>query len=70
MALNSEEAKAPIRVKLKVGSLEIEIECREDQLQGAIEKILATVTERMRETPLVVERTLPPARVETCKGVI
>jgi len=58
----SEKApKPPIRLKMKVGNLEFEIECREDQLKEAVEKILSTVTERAKETVV-------PA--ETCKGLI
>jgi len=53
--------KPPIRLKMKVGNLEFEIECREDQLKEAVEKILSTVTEHARETVV-------PA--ETCKGLI
>jgi len=56
-----QEAKPPIRVKMKVGNLEFEIECREDQLQDAIGKILSTVTERAKEVPIIAE---------TCKGII
>jgi len=58
----SEKApKPPIRLKMKVGNLEFEIECREDQLKEAVEKILSTVTEHAKETVV-------PA--ETCKGLI
>jgi len=66
----AEEAKPPIRVKMKVGNVEFEIECREDQLQEAIGKILSTVTERAKEAPLITERAMPTARAETCKGII
>jgi len=66
----TEEAKPPIRVKMKVGNVEFEIECREDQLQDAIGKILSTVTEKAKEVPLITERAMPIARTETCKGII
>jgi len=55
---------------MKVGNVEFEIECREDQLQDAIGKILSTVTERAKEVPLITERAMPIARTETCKGII
>lgn len=64
----SESEKPPIRVKMKVGNVEFEIECREDQLQKAVEKILSTVTEHAKETAAISERGVP--RAETCKGVI
>jgi hypothetical protein len=66
----TEEAKPPIRLKMKVGNLEFEIECMEDQLEEAVKKILSTVTEYAKEPIVVSERHLPPARAETCKGLI
>lgn len=62
--------KPPIRVKMKVGEIEFEIECQEDQLQAAVDRILSTVTERLKSSQLLVERTAAPPRAETCKGVI
>jgi hypothetical protein len=63
------EQKPPIRVKMKIGEIEFEIESQEDQLQTAVDRILATVTERLKDTRLS-ERAAPPPRAETCKGVI
>ena len=62
--------KTPIRVKMKVGELEFEIECEEEQLQPTVDKILSTVAEKMKQMPQIAERALPPPRAETCKGVI
>jgi hypothetical protein len=62
--------KPPIRVKMKVGEIEFEIECQEDQLQATVDKILSTVTEKLKESPLISERTAAPPRAETCKGII
>jgi hypothetical protein len=64
------QQKPPIRVKMKVGEIEFEIECQEDQLQATVDKILSTVTEKLKESPLISERTAAPPRAETCKGVI
>ena len=61
--------KPPIRVKMKIGDIEFEIESQEDQLQTAVDRILATVTERMKDTRLS-ERQAPQPRAETCKGII
>ena len=61
--------KPPIKVKMKIGEIEFEIESQEDQLQTAIDRILSTVTEKMRDTQLT-QRAAPPPRAETCKGVI
>ena len=68
--MTEKEIKPPIRVKMKIGEVEFEIECQEDQLQPTVDKILSTVTEKMKDTPLMMERTAPPPRAETCKGII
>ncbi|MCX8150986.1 MAG: hypothetical protein N3D85_05760 [Candidatus Bathyarchaeota archaeon] len=63
--------KPPIRVKMKIGDIEFEIESQEDQIQAAVDRILTTVTNRLKEAPLSTpQRTAPPPRAETCKGVI
>ncbi len=61
--------KPPIRVKMKIGDIEFEIESQEDQLQTAVDQILATVTDRMKDTRFT-DRQSPMPRAETCKGVI
>ena len=63
-------SKPPIKVKMKVGEIEFEIECQEDQLQTAVDRILSTVTEKLKESPLISERAAAPPRAETCKGII
>jgi len=68
--LTEKETKPPIRVKMKVGEIEFEIECQEDQLQATVDKILSTVTEKLKESPLISERAAAPPRAETCKGII
>jgi hypothetical protein len=55
---------------MKIGEIEFEIECQEDQLQAAVDRILSTVTQKLKETPLMAERTAPPPRAETCKSLI
>ena len=62
--------KPPIRVKMKIGNIEFEIESQEDQLKSAVDKILSTVTERLKDVQLTSERHAPPPRAETCKGII
>jgi hypothetical protein len=68
--VTEKEAKPPIRVKMKVGEIEFEIECQEDQLQATVDKILSTVTEKLKETRVMSERTAAPPRAETCKSII
>jgi hypothetical protein len=66
----TENLNLPIRLKMKVGNLEFEIECQEDQLEEAIQKILSTVTTYSKESIIIPERPLPMPRAETCKGLI
>ena len=58
---------------MKIGDIEFEIESQEDQIQTAVDRILTTVTARLKDVQLVspnLERHSPPPRAETCKGVI
>lgn len=66
----TEDTKPPIRLKMKVGNLEFEIECQEEQLESAINRILGTITTYSKETAFMQERPLPPPRAETCKSLI
>jgi len=68
--LTEKEAKPPIHVKMKIGDIEFEIDCQEGQLQAAVDKILSTVTEKLKETSLIAERAMPSPRADTCKGLI
>lgn len=68
--MTQKTAKPPIHVKMKIGEIEFEIECQEDQLQTTVDKILSTVTEKLKDTRLITERTAPPPRAETCKSLI
>ncbi len=68
--MTEEEEKPPIHLKMKVGNVEFEIDCREDQLEDAVAKILSSVREHAKEAVVISERAVPSARAETCKGVI
>ncbi|MGD8566119.1 MAG: hypothetical protein PVF96_07200 [Candidatus Bathyarchaeota archaeon] len=69
--MKEEDSEKTIRVKMKIGEVEFEVECQEEQLQTTIDKILSTVTKRLKEAQLVIERTKPSRNyAETCKGVI
>jgi len=59
-----------IKVKMKVGDVEFEIEGTVDQCNEAVGKFLATVSEKLKETPLIAEREAAPPRAETCKAII
>jgi len=67
--LTEKTQKPTIKVKMKIGDIEFEIEAQEDQLQTAIDSILTTITERMKNTHFA-ERQAPPPRSETCKSII
>jgi hypothetical protein len=60
----------PIRVKMKVGNVEFDIEGTVDQTNEAVGKLLTTVTEKLKDTPLISEREAAPPRAETCKVII
>jgi len=63
-----DEGKKPIRIKLKIGSVEAEIECAEDQLKDAVQHVLSAVQEQIKtEKPV---ETFPPLRTDTCKSII
>ncbi len=66
----TENIEPPIRVKMKVGNLEFEIECQQDQLEESVKKILSTVTAYSKEPIILSERPLPQPRAETCKSLI
>ena len=58
----TENTNPPIRLKMKVGNLEFEIECQEDQLEEAVKRILSTVTAYSKEPIIIPERPLPLPR--------
>ena len=70
--LTEKQQKPPIKVKMKIGDIEFEIESQEDQIQSAVDKILTAVTERLKNTNLTqpTERPASLPRAETCRGII
>jgi hypothetical protein len=70
--LTENQQKPPIHLKMKVGEIEFEIQCQEDQLQAAVDKILSTITQKLKEIPQIapIEKPTAPPRAETCKGII
>lgn len=68
--MTENQPKQPIRVKMKIGEVEFEIECQEDQLQTTVDKILTTVTQKLKENPIMIERAPQLPRAETCRGII
>ncbi len=69
--LTEKTQKPSIRVKMKIGEIEIEIESQEEQLQSAVEQILSTITQKFKDTHFISgERNIQAPRAETCKGII
>jgi len=64
------DAQKPIRVKMKVGNVEFEIEGTVDQVNEAVGKFLQTVTEKLKGATLVTEPETGAPRAETCKVII
>jgi len=68
---STQEDKQTVRIKMKVGNVEFEIECREDQVQRIVENVLSTVTEHAKKSiPAAREITYPTGRAETCRGIL
>jgi predicted transcriptional regulator len=63
-------SQQPIKVKMKVGNVDFEIEGTVDQCNEAVGKFLATVTEKLKESSIISERETAATRAETCKTVI
>jgi hypothetical protein len=59
----------PIKVKMKVGNVEFDLEGTVDQVNEAAGKLLATVSEKLKETSLLKNNEAAPLR-ETCKVII
>jgi len=69
MTEQPQQSQQPIKVKMKVGNVEFEIEGTVDQANEAVGKFLQTVAEKLKETPLISEKEATPSR-ETCKVII
>ncbi|MCW3995795.1 MAG: hypothetical protein NWE98_06565 [Candidatus Bathyarchaeota archaeon] len=70
--MTEKQQSPPIRVKMKIGEIEFEIEAQPDQIQTAVDRILSTVTERLKNTSFTqtTERPSSLPRAETCRGII
>jgi hypothetical protein len=60
----------PIKVKMKVGNLEFDIEGTPEQLEEAMKRILSTVSEYSKQPVIVTEPGKSSTKAETCKGII
>ncbi|MCW4051844.1 MAG: hypothetical protein NWE78_01375 [Candidatus Bathyarchaeota archaeon] len=70
------EGKSTVRVKMRVGEVEFEIECAVDELRDVVDKVLASVAESSMSSRAVVgtiDQRRPGSLAghgETCKSVI
>ena len=70
------EGKSNVRVKMKVGDVEFEVECSVDELRNVVDRILASVAESSIGSSIIAGVTERPThmgvtgRGETCKSVI
>lgn len=63
--------KPPLHVKMKVGELEIEVECEEEQLQNTIHGIIETLAQRTKMlAPLQNGYQNTASNAKTCKEEI
>lgn len=62
--------KPPVHIKMRVGNIEFEISCREDQVKEVIDKVLSSVSSYTSKGEVAPEAAAPPAKAETCRGVI
>lgn len=70
--LTEKPQNPPIRVKMKIGDIEFEIEAQPDQIQTAVENILKPITEHHKNLNInpLPERQATLPRAETCRGII
>lgn len=65
------EGKPPVQIKMKVGNIEFEISCREDQVKDVVDKVLSSVSSYVTKYAAIPgAATAQPARSETCRGII
>lgn len=62
--------RPPVHIKMKVGNVEFEISCREDQVKEVVEKVLSSITSYASKHVTVPEVSAHPARAETCRGIV
>ena len=62
----------PIRISLKIGKVEVEIECQEKDLKNAVETVFSIVQEKTKQMDLSQARTPKEltGKRKTCKELI
>jgi hypothetical protein len=68
----STEPKPKVRLKLKIGNVEAEIECEESQLKGAVEQFLTAIQNQSEKLAAVTTTSKEemPIKKDTCKSLL
>ncbi|MEM2146808.1 MAG: hypothetical protein QW279_15700 [Candidatus Jordarchaeaceae archaeon] len=71
MTCEAEPSKSLVHIKMKVGNVEFEMDCREDRVQEMVQKVLASITEYANKAVSVpVEKQSPLIRADTCRDIV
>ncbi|MEM2111008.1 MAG: hypothetical protein QXX08_03915 [Candidatus Bathyarchaeia archaeon] len=68
--IESKTEKPPVHIKMRVGNIEFEIDCREDQVKEIVDKVLSSITDYASKPVVQPEKTSQPMRAETCRGIV
>lgn len=70
MSEKSEE-KPQVQIKMKIGNIEFEITCREDQVKDVVDRVLSSVSSFMASQPVSASTApIQSRKSETCRGII
>ncbi len=71
MATEDKDLEKPsIHLKMKVGAIEFEIECREDQVKQVVDEVLSSVTDYASKPIAQPEQPQKRVRPDTCRGIV
>jgi hypothetical protein len=67
--------KGRVRVRIRVGGVEFEVECEEERLEEVVGRLLGVVVDKLKGSGLLSEQPSAGAagvvtRAETCRGII
>jgi hypothetical protein len=59
-----------VHLKLKIGNIDLEIDCEENQIRNVVDKVLSSVSEFTDKSIVFPQPKEVPIRAETCRGVL
>lgn len=69
--MGEESGEKPlVHIKMRVGNIEFEISCREDQVKEVVDRVLSSVSSYASKQVPAPEARFVSAKAETCRGVI